>query len=110
MDRIGKYRHRVTIKNPPLDSARDGFGRRKGTGTTVATLWAQKEDWSGDETAENGRETASVTTKFRIRYRTDLAPKMTLTHGVVVYNILSIMDFDGTMRELLLTCRKVVDS
>lgn len=109
-DRIGKYRHRVTITNPASDTTRDAFGRRKGSGTTVATVWAEKQDWAGDETTENGRETASVITKWRIRYRTDIASKMVLTHGSDVYDILSVMDFDGTKRELLLTTRKVIDT
>lgn len=109
-DKIGKYRHRATITNPASDTTRDAFGRRKGSGTTVATVWAEKQDWAGDETTENGRETASVLTKWKIRYRTDVAAKMVLTCNSITYDILSVMDFDGTKRELLLTTRKVVDA
>lgn len=110
MDNIGKYRHRVTITNPASDATRDAFGRRTGSGATVATVWAEKQDWAGDETTENGRETASVMTKWRIRYRADVAAKMTLTCNAIAYDILSVMDFDGMKRELLLTTRKVVDA
>lgn len=106
----GKYRHQIVIKAAAADSSRDTYGRRKGTGSTVATVWAEKQDWSGDESTENGRETATVTTKWIIRHRTDLSSGMTVTHGAVVYDILSILDFDGTGRELVLNCRKVVDS
>lgn len=105
----GKYRHRVTISAAAGDATRDSFGRRKGSGSTVATVWAEKQDWSGDENKENGRETASVVTKWRTRYRTDVQSEMTLTHGSDVYDVLSVMDFDGMKREIVLTCRKVVD-
>ncbi len=103
----GKYRHRITIKAAADDTTRDTFGRRRADDVTVATVWAEKQDWAGDETTENGREAASVVTKFRTRYRTDIASEMSIEHGTDVYDILSVMDFDGTKRELLLTCRKV---
>lgn len=109
MINAGKYRHQVTIKRPPDDSSRDTYGRRRKTPKPVlATVWAEKTDWSGQETDENGRETASVLTKFRIRYRTDVLPKMLVILGDEEWNILSVMDFDGTKRELTLNCRKVV--
>ena len=104
----GKYRHRITIKNPPTDTARNAFGERVGTGTTVATVWAEKQDWSGSELNEGGRETASVVTKWRIRYRTDVLPKMQVIHGSDTYDIQNVLDFDGVKRELVLETRKVV--
>jgi SPP1 family predicted phage head-tail adaptor len=107
-DQIGKYRHRITIKNPPGEASRDTFGGRKGTGSTVATVWAEKQDWGGQENNEANRETASVTTKFKIRYRIDIVPKMRVEHGSDVYDILNALDFDGSKRELVLECRKVV--
>lgn len=104
--RIGKYRHRITIKNPPTDATRDTFGRRKGAGTTVCTVWAEKQDWQGDESTENKRESASVTTKWKMRYRTDITPAMKIYFNGDVYDLLSVLDFDGTKRELVLTSRK----
>jgi SPP1 family predicted phage head-tail adaptor len=59
---------------------------------------------------EGRRETASVTTRFKIRYRTDIEPSMTVHLGTDVYNIASVLDFDGTQRELTLNCRKVINS
>ena len=109
MPAAGKYRHRITIKAAPADSSRDTFGRRKGTGATVCTVWAEKQDWQGDETTQNGREFASVSTKWKIRYRTDVTPDMQIILGSDTYNILEVLDFDGRKRELLLTSRKVLD-
>lgn len=105
----GKYRHRITVKNAPLDSSRDTFGRRKGTGTTVCTVWAERQDWQGDESEQGKREVASVTTKWKLRYRTDITPEMQIIEGSDTYNILSVLDFDGTKRELLITSRKVLE-
>ena len=107
MINAGKYRHAITIKNPADDSSRD-FGGRKGTGTTVATVYAEKQDWSGSELDEAGRQTAVVITRWRIRYRTDIQPKMQITFGTDIYNITSVLDFDGTQRELTIESRKVV--
>lgn len=106
----GKYRHRITIKSSPTDASRDTFGRRKGTWTAVASnIWAEKQDWQGTETVEGGRDTASVTTKFKIRYRTDVSPAMRIYHGSDIYQIDSVLDFDGTHRELVLNSRRVVE-
>lgn len=105
----GKYRHRITIKNAAADTSRDAYGRRLGAGSTVATVWASKEDWAGDERAENGREYASVMTRWRTRYNASIAPEMTITHGADVYQILSVLDFDGMKRELTIHSRKVIE-
>lgn len=105
--RIGKYRHRITIKNAPTDASRDTFGRRIGTGTTVCTVWAEKQDWSGDEQTENSRETAQTQTKWKMRHRTDIEPQMQIVFGGESYDIISVMDWDGTKRELLVTSRKI---
>lgn len=102
-----KYRHRITIKNPASDTTRDGYGRRIGSGSTVATVWAERQDWQGDETTANNREVGAVTTKWKIRYRTDVLSKMLIVEGSDQYEILSVLDFDGTKRELLITSRKV---
>lgn len=104
----GKYRHSITIRNAPLDASRNAFGERVGDGATVCTAWAEKQDWSGSEVNEAGRETATVVTKWRLRYRSGIAPKMQVVHGSDVYDILNVLDFDGRQRELLLECRKVI--
>jgi SPP1 family predicted phage head-tail adaptor len=108
MINAGKYRHKITIRNPAAESSRDEFGGRKGTGATVATVFAEKQDWGGGELNEANRETATVTTKWKIRYRTGILPKMQVVHGSDVYDIMNVLDFDGTLRELVLESRKVV--
>lgn len=107
MINAGKYRHSVTIRNQ-RPTTRDSFGERVGPGSTVATVWAEKQDWNGSEITESGRETPTVLTKFMVRYRTDLLPDMEVVLGSDVYQIVSILDFDGMRRELVLNCLKVV--
>lgn len=108
MINAGKYRHAVTIRNVPGDASRDAFGGRKGTGSTVASVYAERQDWTGGEVNEANRETASVTTRWRMRYRTDVLPKMQIVSGSDVYEILTVLDFDGTKRELTIESRKVI--
>jgi SPP1 family predicted phage head-tail adaptor len=108
MINAGKYRHQITVRNPAADSSRDSFGGRKGIGTTVCTIWAEKQDWTGIEVNESNRETASVTTKWKTRYRADILSKMQIVFSSDVYEILNVLDFDGTKRELIIESRKVV--
>ncbi len=107
-DPIAKKRHRITIYQVAGDATRDSYGRRLHQGALLATVWAERQDWGGDESQEGGRETASVTTKYIVRYRADVTPGMTIVEGSDTYNILSALDFDGTKRDLVLNCRKVV--
>lgn len=104
----GRYRHLITIRNPATDASQDSFGGRKGIGTTVATVRAEKQDWTGLELNEANRETASITTKWKTRYRTDIQSKMQIVFGAEVYEILNVLDFDGTKHELVIESRKVV--
>lgn len=105
---IGKKRHRIEIYSAPTDALRDSYGRRGQLGALLATVWAERQDWAGDEVKEAGRETATVTTKYVIRYRADVTAAQTVKEGSDSYNVLSVLDLDGTKRDLVLSCRKVV--
>lgn len=105
---IGKKRHRIEVYSAANDGTRDTFGRRLHRGALLAVVWAERQDWNGDEVKEGGRETASVTTRFIVRHRDDLSAAVSVEEGSDVYNVLSVLDLDGTQRELVLNCRKVV--
>ncbi len=102
---VGKYRHRITIRH--AGTSRDAMGGVIGTGSTLDTVWAEKQDWTGSETLENGQDTASLRTKFIIRYRPDVIEKMEVVFNSDVYDIEVVKDYEGTLRELTLECRKV---
>ena len=104
----GKYCHQIVIKHPATDSSRDSTGARTGSGTTLATVWAEKQDWSGSEIRDTSQETAVKLTKFFIRYLAAVAPKMQVVHGSDTYDIEQVLDMDGTKREMVLHCRRIV--
>lgn len=104
MVNAGKYTESVIIRNPA--TTRDALGGVYGAGTTLATVWAEKQDWTGSEAQENGQDTATLRTKFIIRWRSDVLPKMQVVHGSDVYDIEVVMDYDGTKRELTLETSK----
>jgi SPP1 family predicted phage head-tail adaptor len=108
MPAAGRYRHRILIRDAPSDATRDTFGRRKGAGATVCEVWAEKQDWQGSETTQSGREVASMSTKWKIRHRTDVTPEMEIVLDSDVYRITSVLDFDGRKRELVLTSEQVL--
>lgn len=104
----GKYRHRVTIKIPPGDSSRDGAGRRKKQpAATLAEIFAERQEWSESEVDELGRETPVMIVKWRTRYRADITPAMILEHDDQQFELLSVLDFDGTRRELVLESKRI---
>lgn len=105
MVNAGKYTQQITIRN--AQTSRDAMGGLYGTGSTLATVWAEKQDWTGSEARENGNDTATLRTKFIIRYLSTVLPKMQVVHGSDVYDIEVVMDYDGTQRETTLECRKV---
>ncbi len=105
MVNAGKFAHQIIIRNP--QTSRDSFGGTIGTGTVVDTVWAEKQDWAGQEARENGSDTATVRTKFVIRYLSTVLPKMQVVHESNVYDIEAVLDFDGSRRELILECKRV---
>lgn len=104
----GKYRHRITIQAAPLETPRNSFGERTTAGETVAEVWADKVDVSGREAVEGKVEFAQVTTRFDIRYRSGILPKMIVIEqpSLVVYDIESVTDAHGLHKELQLLCTR----
>ncbi len=101
-----KYRHYVVIRDGASDGTRNEFYERTGTGTVVASVWAEKQDWSGREIIEGLRETPMVYTKFVIRWRSDVSSDMTVEYGGDIFRIDSVLDLNGTYKELVLFCKR----
>ncbi len=102
-----KYRHQIVIRQAPTDASRNVYGERTGAGAVLATVWAEKQDWGGKDAPEMGRDTADVTTRFVMRYRTDVAAEMTVEHAGISYHVEAVMDMDGLGKETTLVCRRV---
>lgn len=101
-----KYRHFITIRDGVNDTTRNEYYERTGSGVVVAYVWAEKQDWSGKELVEGGKETPMIYTRFIIRWRDDVKPDMTVEHGGQVYRIDSVLDLDGLGKEVVLFCKK----
>lgn len=105
--RIGRLRHRITIQrwtetlnklNEPVEDWQD-----------YVTVWAQAEDLRGREYhLARQAETGEVTTRFRIRYRSDIdRAKMRVVDGSRTFGIEAVIEPDGKRRVLEMMCKEV---
>ncbi len=105
--RAGQLRQRVTFRQK--NATQDGFGAvEKQPYTTIATVWAAVEPLIGREYLESKKEQGEVTTKIRIRYRTDLTSKMQATYGDHTCEIVSILPVKENKREILIMCKEIL--
>ena len=101
----GRLRHRVTIQQPT--ETRDEFGEVKSSWADVDTnVPVGIRGLRTREFLEGGGTESDVTHEIRLRYRSDLTPKMRLvaTGGCAngeVYELLGVMDPNGRRRELV---------
>jgi len=103
--RAGQLRHRVTIEQ--VTETQDSYGGVTETWSTLATVWAAIEPITGREKFASGGDVrfAENEVQIRMRYRSDVTPKMRLTDdGGTVYNIRAVLNRWGVDRELLLRC------
>jgi SPP1 family predicted phage head-tail adaptor len=103
--RAGRLRHRVTIQQPA--ETRDAFGEIQSAFTTLqANVPADIRGLRTREFIEAAGTESDITHEIRIRFRTDLRPKMRMvaTGGCAsgeVYELTGVMDPDGRRRELV---------
>lgn len=102
----GKLRHRVTIQEQ--STARDTFGQRVDTWTTVATVWASVEPLQGREFLDGRSLEAEISLRVRMRYRSGVEPTMRLSWGGRIFEIVAITSTEERGRELVLMCREAV--
>ena len=103
--RAGELRHRITIEAPM--ATQNAFGEPIEGWTTVADVWASREDLSGREAFLAMQTMAEVTTRFRMRYRDGVNATMRILSDGSIYRVTSVADPDGTRRSLvILTARE----
>lgn len=101
--RSGQLRqYLLSVQSPP--GAQDDDGNPRTEWWTVCQPYAKKEDLSGRELFAAQAAQSEVTTRFRIRYRTGITAKMRVLCGGVIYNIVAVLDREGSKRELQLMC------
>jgi len=89
--RSGKLDRQVELKHRTLGSP-SATGMRAETYTTYATVWAEKLDVSGREFFAAQTKDAELTTRFNIRYRTDVVPTDRLVSEGRDYDITQVSE------------------
>lgn len=83
----------------------DALGQASETWNAVYTsIWASAEPLTGREFFAAGQTQAEVTTRFRVRYRADIAPTMRVVWRGQPYDIVAVLDREGAKHMLELMC------
>jgi SPP1 family predicted phage head-tail adaptor len=109
----GKLNKRVTIYQSVLGSpARDELGEPNYDWEKVATVWASVSPVVGKEFWSQQQIQSEVTSKIKIRYRSDILPGMKIVYAVgdinKEYIIETVIDFEEKHKELQLMCSEGV--
>ena len=107
----GEMNQLITIQEKGTP-ARDAAGGETITWTDVASVWAKEVPYSGREFMNARREYAELYTRFSIYYRSDIKPTMRITKDSDsrVFQILSVANVASANRDLLITCKELIDS
>ena len=98
MDRLAAISSRTLSQN--------SYGEQIETFATLATVWAEKVELSGQEQVAAQQVSAEVMTIFRIRWRSDVTATCRLLVDGVTYMIAYIAEL-GRRERLELTCKTV---
>lgn len=83
-----RLRHRVTLQQP--SETPDGAGGVTRTWQDVATLWAEIEALSANESVEAARLVSGITHRITLRYRSGVTAQMRVSFDGRVFNIRSV--------------------
>ena len=89
----GKMDRRITLQRATVTY--DALNNPVQTWATLATVWASKEDISDSERVAAKEVGAEITTRFQIRYSTDVSdlnPKDRLTYNSDTYQIVGVKE------------------
>ena len=105
--RAGRLRQRVQIKTPV--EARNAYGERITTWSTLATVWAAVEPIRGREFFEAETVQAEITHRVILRYYPGIVPRYRVVFEGRVLEIQAVINVDERSRELQLMCRELVE-
>ena len=84
----------------------DALGQASETWNAIYTgIWASAEPLTGREFFAAGQTQAEVTTRFRIRYRSNIVPTMRVVWRSQPYDIVAVLDREGAKHMLELMCQ-----
>ena len=95
---VGRMRYRIEIQDYKSTQDADGFETREWM--TVHTVWADIAPVSGKEYMASNKETAEITNKIYIRFRSGIKSTMRIKHGDRIFEIESVL---GDKRSGMLT-------
>lgn len=95
---------RATIQTPPTGT--DAYGQPNTEWTNGAKIWAAIEPLRGREFFAAQAENAEVTTRIRIRYRSDVDRTMRIKYKDIIFEILYIINPEMANEELQLMCKE----
>jgi SPP1 family predicted phage head-tail adaptor len=94
--RAGNLDRRIVIQS--ATTAQDQYGEPIETWSTYATLWAERNDLRGTEFFAARQIANQIVTAFRVRWRTDIDPRMKVVDGATTFDIDSIIEYRGPER------------
>lgn len=105
--RPGPMRHRVTLQQRATGV--DAAGGVLNIWENFATRWASLDRAPGSEVWGSAQRSGRVPAVFRLRYLEGVKPGMRLlTRDGRIHNILSAVDQEGLMAELVITTEELV--
>lgn len=105
---IGRLRNYVTIEQQSV--TQNSYNEEIVTWGALAQVWAEIKPIVAYERLVKAADqvVATVTHRVRIRYRTDVTPKMRIKHGSRCFDIEGVQgDPTGKQAELYLLCKEV---
>lgn len=105
--RAGQLRHRITILTPSGE-VRDSYGGVTPQWSELAKPWAEIIPVSARELEVARGYSPTVSHQIRIRYRTDINSRCTISYATRSFSINGVVDPDGRRRELLMYCTEIV--
>lgn len=103
--RAGRLDRRLTLQTRTLATA-NAYGEKIASYSTLATVWGGKRDVSGREFFSAGQLHAEASTRFEIRYRSDLTAINRVVCDGITYDIAHIAEI-GRNEGLELVCKVV---
>lgn len=101
---VGSLDRRITLQN--YTATQSDYGESVPSYSTLATVWANVVQKSGNESVLASKNTAQADCIFLIRYRTSVTEKTRIVYNSVNYDIIHIAE-TGRKRYLELTAKKV---
>lgn len=99
----GRLNQRVAIWTES-SVERNVYNEAQPTETLLCTVWAEVSPISQREYLENQRLGSEITTRMRVRYRSDITNAVKAVHGGRTYKVESVIDPQSAHKELVLMC------